>query len=65
MRARILQHLIDYWFEPETELCDTDIEHIEECIKGGYKEGELYQTLQNEKNEETGEARGWWKIITG
>lgn len=51
----IFQHNIAYWYdtpvEPD-EMSVCDIEHIEECIKQGYIEGEL--------NDDGN--RGWWRI---
>jgi len=62
MNTTILQHNISYHWNDDgyedLELCETDIEHIEEQIKEGYNQGELCQVV----NQET-EVRGWWKIV--
>lgn len=61
LSVEILQHKVEYWFrdEPELEVNECDIEHLEQMIKEGYSSGELCQ-YDCEKEEE---YRGWWKII--
>lgn len=57
----ILQHRIGWWLREEDapeELDDCSKEHIEQCIKEGYNQGELC-VLGNDGN--TG-YRGWWRI---
>jgi len=57
---QILQHEIEYWFREDEnrKLDECDIEHIEDCIKKGYNQGELCQ----HDNKLDQEFRGWWKI---
>ena len=57
----ILQHRIKWWLREENAPSDLDecsIEHIEKCIREGYREGELC-VLSNDGDTE---YRGWWSI---
>ena len=56
MIIEILQHNIDYWYENEQKMPDTEQEQVLYMIEQGYSEGEL--------NDEAG-GRGWWKIDKG
>ena len=60
MTEIILQHEISYFFRNEEELKidECNIEHIENCIKEGFNQGELCQY-----DVKDNEYRGWWKIV--
>ena len=55
---RIYAHNIEYYFtdEPERELDEIDIEHIEECLKKDCNQGELCQCDNGML------YYGWWNI---
>jgi len=63
MITTILEHEIEFnWREgKETELDESDIKHIEDCIKDGCNQGELCQIVSEEDEVE---KFGWWKIKT-
>ena len=53
----ILQHRISYWYDNDQNMPEHEQDYIERMIEKGYNQGEL-----NDENE-TGQNRGWWKII--
>jgi uncharacterized protein YciU (UPF0263 family) len=62
MKTEILLHNIEFNWRDGNELrqlSETDEEHIKNCIKDEYIEGELNQfDHENQK-----EIRGWWNIV--
>lgn len=65
--TEILQHRVKWWLRDfigqagPKELDECSIEHIEKCIKEGYREGELV-VLDDDGDTE---FRGWWSIVWG
>ncbi len=61
LNVEILQHQVEYWFKdnPDRELDECNIEHLEKMIKKGYNSGELCQYDPSTEQE----YRGWWKIV--
>ena len=56
--TEVLQHDISWWIDEGedkevTELDESTIEHIEECIKEGYSSGQIV----------TENGTGWWSMI--
>ena len=45
---------VEYWYEKDQEMPESEVEHVRECLEDGYRSGEL-----NDSNEN----RGWWKTI--
>ncbi len=60
MNEKIYAHNINYWWNDNKgrELDECDIEHIQECLKEDYEQGELCQ--YDEKKDKT--YYGWWTI---
>jgi len=45
--------IVEYWYDKDQQMPESEQEHVTQCIEEGYVEGEL-----NDLNEN----RGWWKI---
>lgn len=60
MKARILFHEIEYWFEMDEnkELEEIDEEYIKEMLNDGYSSGQL---VHYDEEVDT-ESYGWWQI---
>jgi len=60
--TEILCHDVSWWVDVDsvTELDDCSIEHIEQCITDGCRQGDL--NVSYGKNMQK-EATGWWYII--
>jgi len=68
MNIEILQHRINYnWLDDEErELNEFDIKYIEELIKKGYNQGELWRYEEDktyrQEDRIQNHFRGWWNI---
>lgn len=58
--TEILGHDVAWWVEDENvrELGESDIEHIEGCVKDGVGQGQVCMSLP-----EQGETYGWWRVV--
>lgn len=54
----ILQHNIEYFYDTEQEMPESEREHVKRSIIDGYREGQLVYMMPDGSSN-----IGWWKIV--